>query len=364
MKAFGAASVRGKLALSLTSPSGSRLRSLSAIEPRRRIRDIALDDDVAKRIGARQIHRHDIGEIRKRPVGELVDQRMAPQVTHGVNAVSVAPGEDLQLLFRRVRRSRALRRPGFVEHVADPHAARVGMHDRLPLNDIGKSVRTDCAAIVERGITADRLDDARIHLVLHSGDRHLSVVDHIVPDVERGFHVRVRLERDGGQRTRSLVGMLADPVLMLVLQPEQMAHFVADVVGKLACILGYGAGGHRNRRREHERVVAAVPVALVYFFRDTVERTVCRESRAIAADENGRARRIGRRLLQRKIDWRAGERVFEQIANGGGHLVFVTAQRAVRLKCRNVDIVDDDRPPISDVLRAVEVEIDELSAIG
>src|SRR4029450_1353244 len=118
-----------------------------------------------------------VGEIRELSVGELVGERVGPEIAGCVCCIPIGPRENLQLLLGRKRPITPLARPGLVEDVPDPDTAPLGLNAALPLDQIGKSIGPDGATIEIGWILPDRFNNPWMDVVLDVINRHLAVIN-------------------------------------------------------------------------------------------------------------------------------------------------------------------------------------------
>ena len=162
------------------------------VEARRRVADVALEDDVADRdLGVVRV-REDLLDAGEHALRLLVDERVRPHVAGGVRHEPVREGEHLALLLRGVARV-VLRRPGPVQDVTQPLAGVHRVDDGLPHRQVGEAVRADDAGVVVRRPVVQRLRHLARYRVLAAGDRDVAV-GRVCACLVPGVVVRVRLE--------------------------------------------------------------------------------------------------------------------------------------------------------------------------
>lgn len=115
-----------------------------------------------------------------------------------------------------------------------------------------------------------------------------------------------------------------------------------------------------TRVAKHERMVAVIQVPSVHVLRQAQERAVAGELRVVAADVHGGVDRTRARIVGCELDSRAQEiglKLSDDIRDDG---VFLSSQGRSRFEGGHVDAFDLDWAIVGDVLRPVEVEVDQL----
>ncbi len=244
-----------------------------AVEPRRGVADVALEEEVAHAVGEIPVVVEDLADRREDALGELVDEVVGPEVAGGVGGVAVAEGEDLQLLDG-VEAGVVLGRPCHVEDAGQPDAGVDRVDPALAHDHVGEPVGPDGAGEVVPGVLLDGLADERVDVVVEVADAQLAVGEHVVADVLGDLDVRERLEHDGRQRIARRPGVVVLVAVRAVgadrprvLEPEQVPELVRGEVREVAAVLVGRDGDRGDVVAEDEGVVRRIRVAAVDLLR-------------------------------------------------------------------------------------------------
>jgi hypothetical protein len=352
------------------------------VEAGRGVADVALGEQVAQRVGEVVRVGDDRAHRREHAFGELVHERVREEVARGVRGVAVGEGEDLELLLVRPGRAGLLRLPGLVEDAAEPRAGVDGVDRALAEHEVREAVGADGARVVVARVLLQRLEHARVDVVLVDVggavgalalDVELAVLEQVLAHVLGDLDVRVRLEGHLGERVvgAHLVGVLvAEQVPELVLgEVGEMAAPLRGVVDDLADDLGdvraeaeAGVDPALDLVAEHERDVARIGVAVVDPLRET-EVVAERVEGAVGGAEEQRGVDAFLRALEREADAVGRERALERREQRGQDVGFLTREVIGRLERVDVDGADGDGALVADVLGALEREVDDLSEL-
>ena len=273
-----------------------------AVEVGQRVGDVTLSHEVAQHVAqvtlvaGNRLRRG--AEARRYAFRKTVDQGVRPMISRRMRQEAVAPGQDLRLplrILRRVERRVALRLPGHIEHAREPGGMVDWMDRELAHQHIGKSVASHRTAIVKSAVIDQRVPDRIMHLVRHAVDGDEAIVHGIVGGLVGQGDVNLRIERHAGQ------GAAAE--FMFVGHAHQVPRFVQHDLRHLPAVSFSRQPRQGNVFGEDESTVAEVVVARIDLLGESVVMPPLRERPAIAADVHG-GELASCRTLRGKVDVR------------------------------------------------------------
>ena len=349
---------------------GQQRAVVVAVVARSGVADVALEHEMADRVRCVAVLRlagDDVEDRREDTFGELVDERVREEVAGGVGREAVGERQDLQPFVVR-ERVVGLGPPRHVEDAREPGARVVGVDDPRPERHVREAVRSDRPGVVVARVAPDRLEHARVDVVLGRErravlaldvDRDLAVLDEVRAHVLGDLDMRERLERDLCEDVAGVVAMRRVHVLVA----EQVAGLVRDVDGERLRVVHGAARGDRQLVAEDERGVAAVAVVAVDLLGHAVERAVRGECGRVAADVDrrvlgagGRTHRCHGGLAAEPALHRADERCDD------GRLL--PCQPGRRAEGRDVDAGDRHGTDVVHTARTCELEEHDLGLRG
>src|SRR5262249_15688776 len=155
------------------------------------------------------------------------------------------------------------------------------MNNDLTHERVGESVTSHRPAVVIVAVVGECRDNLRMYGVLVPVDCDLSVVDGVVSGIVRDGDVHLRIERDGGERTT--IGSV-----VIMLEAEQVANFVAHDRRKLIPKLYGGKPSRGNARAEHKGCVGRIAITDITLFCQSQILPPLSDLRTGTADVNGR----------------------------------------------------------------------------